>query len=256
MNQMHFKSNVNRRLTTNTKKFWNNENIQTLLVAVLVVGLILGFWFGSRILLNTKIVPVLVVSSGSMCIPFDGSCDGYSHPFVRTLHVGDLIVIQGIDPKNLISNYPNSDTIVFQDPSNPTGIPIVHRITSETVKDGKIYFFTKGDGNPPTAWPNPVEPYSPDLGWYNPNYYTENPNIPRGAVSQDLVLGKVIIRVPWLGWVAIFMQRFQEGLNQQGFSIGIPIVVILIVVLIILEFVLPILHKRRKNRTAIAPNIW
>lgn len=184
-----------------------------------------------------------------MCIPYNGDCDGYTHPFERTLHVGDLIIIQGVDPKDLISDYPNSDIIVFQDPGNPEGIPIVHRITSETVKDGKIYFFTKGDGNPPAPWPKLVEPYAPDLGWYNANYYNENPTIPRGGVSEDLVLGKVILRIPWLGWVAIFMQGFQDALNQQGFNIGIPVVVILVVLLFVVEFLLPILRKNKKNKS-------
>ncbi len=247
MKQVHFTSIKIQRLTGKTKKFWKNESIQTLIVALLVVSLILGFWFGSRIVLNTKIVPVLVVSSGSMCIPYDGACDGYSHPFARTLHVGDLIIIQGVNPKELNSKYPESDIIVFQDPDNPDGIPIVHRITSEIEKDGKIYFFTKGDGNPPTAWPKTVEPYAPDLGWYNPNYYNENPNIPRGGVSQDLVLGKVVMRIPWLGWIAIFMQKFQETLNQQGFNIGIPIVIVLVALLVIVEFILPIIRKSKKQ---------
>ncbi len=248
MKQLRFMLNENQRSTVNTRKFWKNENVQTLMVVILVVSLILGFWFGSRIALNTRIVPVLVVSSGSMCIPYDGACDGYTHPFARTLHVGDLIIIQGVNSKDLNSNYPESDIIVFQDPGNPDGIPIVHRITSETEKDGKIYFFTKGDGNPPIAWPSPVEPYAPDLGWYNPNYYNENPDIPRGGVSQDFVLGKVVMRIPWLGWIAIFMQKFQETLNQQGFNIGIPIVVILVALLIIVEFVLPIVRKNKKQK--------
>jgi hypothetical protein len=237
-------------LTANNKKFWKNDYIQTIVVLVLVVAIVLGFWYGSQVVLNTKTLPVFVVSTGSMCIPYGGACDGWTHPFDRTIHVGDLIIIQGVDPKALNTDYPNSDIIVFQNPCNPSDVPIVHKITSQIVKDGIIYFFTKGDGNPPTPWPEPVEPYTPDYGWYNPNYYNDHPEIPRGSVNQDLILGKVVMRIPWLGWIAIFMQRFQSSVSPMGFNIGIPIIVLLIVLLIIVEFVLPLVrHKKKPTST-------
>lgn len=234
-------------MTADTKKPWKNEYVQTIAVAVLVVAAVFGFWYGSQALLHTKTLPFFVVSTGSMCIPFDGACDGWSHPFDRTLHEGDLIVVEGVDPKDLNANYPNSDIIVFQDPSNPTGIPIVHRITSEVVEDGKIFFYTKGDGNPPTTWPSPVEKYAPDLGWYNPNYYNDSPSIPRGSVPQDLILGKVVMRIPWLGWVTIYAENIQDWLTQHGVNVGVPIIVLLIALLIIVEFVAPFLGRKKKT---------
>jgi hypothetical protein len=236
-----------QKLAANTKKFWKNEIIQTTLVIVIIIALVMGFWYGSRFALNTKILPVMVVSTGSMCIPYDGACDGWSHPFDRTIQVSDLIIIQGINPKDLHANYPNSDIIVFQEPGDPTAIPIVHRITSEIMKEGKIYFFTKGDGNPPETWPNPAEQYAPDYGWYNPNYYNDHPEIPRGSVSQDLILGKVVMRIPWLGWIPIIMQQIQLSIGGQGFNIGIPIVIVLIVLLIIIEFVVPLLRNKKRS---------
>jgi len=233
-------------LTSNAKKLWKNELFQTLLVATLVVIAVFGFWYGSESVLHTKSLPFFIVSSGSMCVPYDASCDGWTHPFARTLHVGDLIVIQGVDPKTLNANYPNSDIIVFEDPSNPNGVPIVHRITSEIVQNGTIYFFTKGDGNPPVTWPNQVEKYAPDGGWYNPNYYNDHPNIPRGSVPQQYVLGKVVMRIPWLGWVTIYTEQIQGWLTEHGLNLGVPLIVVLIALLVIIEFILPVLKSRRK----------
>jgi hypothetical protein len=101
------------------------------IVVCVIVTVVFGFWYGSQLALNTKIAPYLAVISGSMCIPYDATCDGWSHPFDRTLHIYDIIVIQGVDAKSLKTDYPNSDIIVFQRPDLPEDDPnskIVHRI--------------------------------------------------------------------------------------------------------------------------------
>jgi signal peptidase I len=163
-----------------------------------------------------------------MCIPYDGACDGWTsinHPFAPTMHKGDIIIIQGVDPKTLNADYPNSDIIVFHRPDNPSEL-VVHRIISEEVREGKIYFLTKGDGNnPPDTWPNP------------PAYHD-----PWGEVSQDLVVGKVIMRIPWIGWITIGMQE----LGVSGTATVVPLIVILIILAIIVEFVVPLLRNKRK----------
>ncbi len=100
-------------------------------------------------------VPVRVVESGSMCVPYDGACNGWSHPFAQTLHIGDIIVIQKVNPADLNTNYPNSDIIVYENPTNPTSTPIVHRIVAVNKINGTLYFQTKGDGNG-DQWPTPV----------------------------------------------------------------------------------------------------
>jgi signal peptidase I len=215
-------------LTAIIKKLWKNDYFQTVVVVVLIVAVVFGFWFGSQLVLNTKIPPALAVVSGSMCIPYDGACDGWTHPFDRTLHVGDIIVIQGVDPKDLNTNYPNSDIIVFHRPDNPNEL-IVHRIISVTERNGTLYFLTKGDGNSPSVWPNPAGPY----------------HDPWGEVKEDLVVGKVIMRIPWVGHIAIFMH---DVLGVNNSLIGIPIIIILIIILVIIEFVLPILRGKRTPR--------
>jgi signal peptidase I len=186
--------------------------------------------------LNTKIVPALAVVSGSMCIPYDNGCDGWLHPFDRTLHVGDVVVIQGVDPKDLNTNYPNSDIIVFHKPSNPDEL-IVHRIVGNMTIDWKLYFFTKGDGNsPPDTWP--IVPQTKDHDfWFN-----GNASIPQGAISQDLVEGKVVLRVPWIGQIAIFLHG-TLGVNNN--FVAIAVIVIFIVLLVIVDFASSLFKRKR-----------
>lgn len=226
-------------MTATLKKLWKNEYFQTALTIGLIIIAVLGLWFGSRLVLNTKIIPALAVTSGSMCIPYDGACNGWSHPFERTFHTGDMVIIQGVDAASLNANYPNSDIIVFQRPDLPESNPeskIVHRIVSEEKINGKLYFHTKGDGNgAPDVWPNP-----PNTAV---DYWQPDPSDPssthNGAVSQDFIYGKVIMRIPWLGWVSI--------LAQQYFLL--PVIVAIIVLLILVEFVLPILKQKGKTAT-------
>ena len=205
-------------MTATFKKLWKNEYIQTAVIIGLIVLIVLGFWFGVQILLNTP-YPALAVITGSMCIPQDAQCDGYTHPFARTLHIGDLIIIQGVNPADLNSTYPYSDIIVFHKPTDPDEL-IVHRIAAKEVgEDGTIYFYTKGDGNPTNRWPNPIQQSEYD-SW--------------GKVSEDLVVGKVIMRIPWVGHAILFMHD----------SVGLPIIITLMVILVFIEFILPLLRKK------------
>jgi signal peptidase I len=231
MEQEHPLFRGSNNLATTLKKLWKNEYFQTATVIILIVVVVFGFWFGSQIILNTKIPPALAVVSGSMCVPYDGACEGWlslDHPFDRTLHKGDLIIIQGVDPKTLNTNYPNSDIIVYQDPRYPNDPDqkIVHRIVAVEDRNGTLWFYTKGDGNnPPDVWPNPVSP-----GVYDP----------WSPVPQDYIYGKVIMRIPWIGHIAIAMR----GLVGSNNNFIIPIVVILIVLLIIVEFIAPLLKRK------------
>jgi hypothetical protein len=213
---------------------WKNDYVQTVAIIVLIAAIVFGFWYGSQIALNTKIPPALAVVSGSMCIPYDSGCDGWTHPFDRTLHIGDIIVIQGVDPKDLKTNYPDSDIIVFHRPDNPDEL-IVHRITSATTVNGKMYFFTKGDGNPTHHWPEPLETYE-----YDP-WYSGNINAPQGAVSQDLVVGKVVLRVPWVGHIAIFMH---DTLGINNSYLALPILIVFMMIVIVVELVVPLLRRK------------
>jgi hypothetical protein len=206
------------------KKFWKNEYFQTAITIALAAVIILSSY--AAITLNY----ICVVPSGSMCIPYAGACDGWSHPFDRTLHVGDYVIVVPVNPKDLNTNYPDSDIIVFNDPLNPS-TKIVHRIIGVTEVNGTMYFSTKGDGNG-NQWPQ-----LPQSG-LDPWDYSDPP-----GVSQNLVIGKVVMRIPWIGWITIIEQSIIP-INFATYII-MPIIVILIILLIIVEFVIPLIKNKK-----------
>lgn len=195
-------------MTEKLKRLWKNDYFQTVVTIVILIALVAGMFFGSKLILNTD-YPLLTVESGSMCIPYGARCDGWSHPFDRTLHVGDIIIVQGVDPLELNTNYPYSDIIVFHDPYS-TDTLIVHRIISVQEIDGKLYFHTKGDGNS-----------------------IQDPWI----VSQDKIVGKVVGRIPWIGNITLFI-RFN--------SWALPVIIVLILIIMLLEFVYPLKRSKKK----------
>jgi len=205
-----------------------NDYVKSIVVIAIIVGVILGFFFGLQFALGTS-VPVRVVESGSMCVPYDGACNGWSHPFAHTLHIGDIIIIQKINPADLNTNYPNSDIIVYENPTDQSSTPIVHRIVAVEKINGTLYFQTKGDGNSGTKWPNQVSPQDYD----SHTLWSTGQGVP-----QDLVVGKVIMRIPYFGWITLFLRNNAWGL---------PVIIGLIMLLVVLEFVIPIIRGKSKD---------
>lgn len=195
-------------LTMNEKrKIWQNEYVKTAIMIIVIVAVVFGFWYGSQLILNTE-YPALAVASGSMCKVQHMHCDGWSHPFSHTLHVGDLIIVKGVDGADInAAPEPYGDIIVFR---QPNGELIVHRAIDGKVEGEKWSFQTKGDGND-----------IPDSAW----------------TPEDRVIGKVVMRVPWIGHLALFMHN----------STGIFIVVILVVILVVLEFVIPAFSRKESE---------
>jgi hypothetical protein len=224
------------------KSVWRNEYFKSAVVIGLIIAVVLGVFFTIEFGLGTS-VPIRVVESGSMCVPYDSTCDGWSHPFAQTLHKGDIIIIQKVNPADLNANYPNSDIIVYENPNDPSSTPIVHRIVSEHVVNGTLYFQTKGDGNGADKWPNTPSPQEYDDG----NIWNNN----HQGVPQNLVIGRVVMRIPYFGWVTLFL---------RGNSWGLPLVIGLIMLLVLLEFIIPIIRKQSpptqetKNENAEAKN--
>ena len=206
------------------RNLWKNDHFKTALTIGLIIAVIAGLYAGTALALGTP-VPIRVVESGSMCVPYDGACDGWlslDHPFAQTLHKGDIIIIQAVNPADLKANYPNSDIIVYKNPNGVT--PIVHRIVEKQEINGTLYFKTKGDGNSPIKYPEVS------------NYYD---NIPDSiGVPQNLIEGKVILRIPWFGWITLFM---------RGNSWALPLVFTIIILLIVIEFILPTVKEKRKR---------
>ena len=211
------------KIVFDLRKLWKSDYFKTIVTIVLIVAIIAGFFLSMQLVLGTS-VPVRVVESGSMCVPYGGGCDGWlslDHPFAQTLHNGDIIIIQAVNPADLKVNYPNSDIIVYQNPNSDT--PIVHRIVDKQEINGTLYFKTKGDGNGPVTYPAV------------PNYYDNIPDTK--GVPQNLIEGKVILRIPWFGWITLLM---------RGNSWAFPLVIGLIILLLIIEFILPIIKEKRK----------
>ncbi len=215
---------------TDYKKILKNDYVKTAIAIALIVAIVLGFFFGLGLALGTS-VPVRVVESGSMCTEIMG-CNGWSHPFEQTLHVGDIIVIQSVNPEDLKADYPNSDIIVYQNPNsrgNQDATPIVHRIVAKYQTNGIWYFQTKGDGNGEN-WPA-----TPTSSEYDSHTLWSTGE----GVPQDLVLGKVVLRIPYFGWITLFM---------RGNSWALPMVIGLIMLLVIVEFILPIVRTQKKQK--------
>jgi len=133
-------------------------------------------------------------------------CDGWTHPFERTLHVGDLIIVQGVNVSDVhAAPYPDGDVIVFQQLYGDE--LIVHRAIERRVENGNIYFVTKGDGN-------------------------SGPDQP---IPASHVIGKVILRIPWIGHLALIMRN----------TTGVYLIIALIAILIVIELVIPVFTGKK-----------
>lgn len=161
---------------------------------IIAIVLILIAFFGAffvfvilQISLNTE-SPVVVVISGSM---------------EPNIHKGDLLFVAGKDAGEIRSGTAEDltgDVIVFNAQGLWTGAPqepIVHRVIGKVLDGDTWKFTTKGDAN---YFPDPAE------------------------VPESNIIGVVIGRIPYIGWVKIF-------LTDSGLLI--PLLVVISALLII-----------------------
>ncbi len=196
------------------KSLWKNEYFRTILTIIVVIAIVIGFWYGLRWELNTN-YPVLAVASGSM----SAQPDRRASP-LTTLHTGDLIIVEGVNPEDIYAAPLNvsgrsGDILVFH--AIDSDELIVHRAIGETVVGGEIYFTTQGDGNG-----------------------VPGPSSPTPAAN---VVGKVVMRIPWLGYIALDMRN----------STAILVIVILIIALIVVESVVSEVQHKRTDKNGNAP---
>ena len=105
--------------------------------------------------------------------PFFVVSSGSMNP---TLEVGDIILVNGGERINSLKI---GQIIVFTLPTNPTGDRvIVHRINGIIALAGDVGLKTKGDNNPSID------------GW---------------TVRERDYIGRVILRIPAVGWLAIWL---------------------------------------------------
>lgn len=179
------------------RELLRNETIQTLILMAIIVAGFAAFWFGLRFALRTG-YPLLAVASDSM---------------EPTLNVGDLIIVQGgLDPHDIVADWaPNGTIIVFHKPGEWDTL-IVHRAVQKNQQgDGSYYFKTKGDKS-----------------WYS----GQGTNTDPWDVKETDIVGRVVGKVPWIGYVPLFMREvaFPFLLTPLGF-----IIVVLVIIGVILS---------------------
>ncbi|KKK50055.1 hypothetical protein LCGC14_3128860 [marine sediment metagenome] len=144
-----------------------------IIIAILLIGFAFSgsflIYYIMQVSLSTE-TPMVVVVSGSM------------RP---NLLEGDLLFLKGKDPaliKNGTLNGKEGDIIVFDARELPGWMappsePIVHRVIAKKYDNG-WFFLTKGDANP-----------SHDSSW----------------IPDSRVIGVVVGRIPYIGWVKILL---------------------------------------------------
>jgi len=134
----------------------------------LVVTLLL---IGSAILVLNTLLPKLLSTQIPLAVVS-------SYSMEPALHVGDLLIVAGVKPSDIRVG----DIIVYKSYKEP----IVHRVIKISVVNGAYRFLTKGDAN-----------MYPDQDVKNPLSW----------VSEEEVLGKVIVVVPYLGSISLALTK-------------------------------------------------
>ncbi len=177
---------VDLKKTFSKKKAKKKQESSKRKIIIAIILIIFAFsgsfliYFIMQITLNTK-TPMVVVVSGSM---------------EPNLLKGDLLFLKGKNPatiKNGTIEGKEGDIIVFDAHGiwiHAPGDPIVHRVVDKMYDNG-WFFLTKGDANP-----------FPDEAW----------------VPEDHILGVVVGRIPYIGWVKI-------ALTDSGLLIPLLVIV-------------------------------
>ena len=107
-------------------------------------------------------------------------------PFDDGFRKGDVIILWRANKNNLKVG----DILVFQ-AGRPQ--PLIHRIVNIWEEDKKMFYQTKGDHN--------AQSY---------------PSLDETKISEDRVLGKGLLRIPYLGWLKIL---FVDAVKPLGINI-------------------------------------
>ncbi|TFF90682.1 MAG: signal peptidase I [Promethearchaeota archaeon] len=188
----------NKRLKKKDKEDREKPSTKKIIIAVFLIGFA---FFGSfliyfilQVALNTP-TPMVVVVSGSM---------------EPELYKGDLLFLQGVEPEDLRDGTiedKDGDIIVYDARGLWDGAPdepIVHRIIDKWHNESGWWFKTKGDANSMIDGERDVEGGVP--------------------IPEDRIFGKVVGKIPYIGWVKIFLTET---------NLLIPLIVILAVPLIV-----------------------
>lgn len=199
---------------------WNDDStwswLANIIVAFLIIKFILYPLLG--IILGTNFPLVAVISEsmehsihnqdlcGQRFQEFQESFDNYwqvcgswyggqgiskerflSFPFPNGFDKGDVIILWRANPNNLKIG----DILVFKG-GRPQ--PIIHRVVKAWLEEGEFYYQTKGDHN------------GESLGG----------DLDETKIDKERILGKGILRIPYLGWMKII---FVDAVKPLGINI-------------------------------------
>ncbi|WP_457558179.1 signal peptidase I [Candidatus Harpocratesius sp.] len=202
-----------------TPEFWQKmtkkqrkEAINTIIIVVIVIGGTFGAMGLVKLALHTD-YPLVVVTSESM---------------LPDIEVGDLLVVKGVDPSEIIPGDHENRTgsIIIYDTHGIWGEdaisePVVHRVVGRyfNTTENRYYFITQGDNN----------------------FDTDPPGMANGKseipVPEDNVLGVVIYQIPKVGKIKMFLDN--SGLTW--------ILIVILSVLLVISIVQDILHPEEDN---------
>jgi len=163
------------------KRLWKNEYFQTAITIALILIIVFGLYFGTQAFLGTE-YPLLAVSSESM---------------FPTLNIGDLIIVQKIDPAQINVDPINGDILVYKRGEDL----IVHRaINKKYIGNGIWEITTRGDHYPT----------SNDPPW-----------------NSTQLVGKVIGRIPAIGHLPLFLHS-----EKNIYILFVALIIILIILML------------------------
>jgi len=166
------------------KRLWKNEYFQTALTVALILIIVFGLYYGAQAALGTE-YPALAVASGSM---------------LPTLNIGDLIIVQKIDPAKIKADPINGDILVFKSKFNPNE-RIVHRAIRVENKGGYFEITTAGDNG---GFPDSYSPW-----------------------NSSLLVGKVIARIPAIGNLPLLLHS-----ESNMYILFLALIIILMILML------------------------
>ncbi len=187
-------------------KWWFNFITSIIMNSIMVILILIGILFIAYYIDVTK-----NTKTGNWKPPLYGAYVIVSTSMEPVIHVQDAIVIKRVDEPKI----GDVCTYLSQDP-RWLGIKITHRIIGIDVDENgnRVYIF-KGDANN-TADPMPV--------------------------SKNQIYGKVIMRIPKLGYIQVFLSR------AYGWIIAIVIPCVAIITFDVIKLGKTIKQKRRLKR--------
>ena len=181
------------RVKNTAKKIWHflwkDESIASYAVFVVLAFVILRFVFFPVVLFTTGYSDIAAVVSSSMehnqltehtfysWLDFHGynRTEVAEWPYLDGLNVGDVIAVKHVPPDEITVG----DVILFYTPRGQ----VIHRVISIEHRGGVYYYTTKGDANP-----------------------ASNESIEKDIPYQN-VKGKLVARIPYLGWPKVIFSR-------------------------------------------------